>query len=154
VGDFIRPHAIRMGALLDAPRSDEILFLSVNFEIVGAILEQETIATARWHDQDGGAPLVRGPRHWAQRVQDQAAPRLGSSQFDVHVTSYAFPTKGYDASLERRKIYIAFVDREADKLGMVRVVDESREDYLYPKDYFAEIKIAPLLAKALARSNR
>jgi len=37
---------------------------------------------------------------------------------------------------------------------MVRVVDESGEDYLYPKDYFAEIKIAPHLAKALARSNR
>jgi len=37
---------------------------------------------------------------------------------------------------------------------MVRVVDESGEDYLYPKAYFAVIKIAPHLAKALARSNR
>jgi hypothetical protein len=56
--------------------------------------------------------------------------------------------------LERRKIYLAFVDREADKLGMVRVVDESGEDYLYPKAFFAEIKIGPHLAKALARSSR
>jgi hypothetical protein len=44
---------------------------------------------------------------------------------------------GYRASLERRKIYVTLVDREAERFGMVRVVDESGEDYLYPKAFFA-----------------
>jgi hypothetical protein len=81
-----------------------------------------------------------------------SSPRVAGARRTRHVVCVS--NEGYDASLERRKIYIAFVDREADKLGMMRVVDESGEDYLYPKDYFAEIKIAPHLAKALARSNR
>jgi len=61
--------------------------------------------------------------------------------------------EGYDASLERRKIYVAVSDRQADQLGMVRVIDESGEDYLYPKAFFAEIRVSPYLAKALASSR-
>jgi hypothetical protein len=60
---------------------------------------------------------------------------------------------GYAASLERRKIYLAVVDREAERLGMVRVVDESGDDYLYPRGFFAEIKVPPHLAKALASAT-
>lgn len=59
--------------------------------------------------------------------------------------------EGYPASLERRKIYVSFADRGAEREGMVRVVDESGEDYLYPKEFFAEIKVPPMLAKTLAR---
>ena len=32
-------------------------------------------------------------------------------------------------------------DRNADRVGMVRVVDESGEDYLYPADYFVAIDL-------------
>jgi hypothetical protein len=60
---------------------------------------------------------------------------------------------GYAASLERRKIYVALPDREADRLGMARVIDESGEDYLYPKAFFTEIKVPPLLAKTLAAAT-
>ena len=31
----------------------------------------------------------------------------------------------------------------------IRVVDESREDYLYPKDFFLEIKIPKTLEEAI-----
>lgn len=37
---------------------------------------------------------------------------------------------GYDASLERRKIYVAIPDASASKHGLVRVFDESGDDYL------------------------
>ncbi|MGA2190973.1 MAG: hypothetical protein ABSH33_20845 [Steroidobacteraceae bacterium] len=37
---------------------------------------------------------------------------------------------GYEVSLERRKIYVAISDSRADKLGMLRVIDESGSDYL------------------------
>src|SRR5258707_601510 len=40
--------------------------------------------------------------------------------------------EGYAASLERRKIYIALADAEAEKSRLLRIIDESGEDYLYP----------------------
>ena len=36
---------------------------------------------------------------------------------------------GYPASLEKRKIYIALPDAEAEGQGLVRIVDESGDDY-------------------------
>jgi len=45
--------------------------------------------------------------------------------------------EGYEASLEPRKIYRIV----ADAHGMIRVVDESAEDYLYPADLFSPITL-------------
>ena len=53
----------------------------------------------------------------------------------------------YPASLEQRKIYRVLPDARAAKHGLVRVIDESGEDYLYPADYFAPIKLPQLLAR-------
>jgi hypothetical protein len=39
--------------------------------------------------------------------------------------------EGYEASLERNKIYAVLPDKEAERKGDVRVVDESGEDYLF-----------------------
>jgi len=47
----------------------------------------------------------------------------------------------YPASLEVRKIYEEVPDEKAAKHGMVRIIDESGEDYLYPKEYFVRIEI-------------
>jgi hypothetical protein len=57
----------------------------------------------------------------------------------------------YPASLEPRKIYRLMRDSEAGKLGMMRVIDESGEDYLYPEDYFVAIKLTPAVER-LVRS--
>ena len=43
--------------------------------------------------------------------------------------------EGYPASLEKRKIYLALPDVDAEGLGLVRIIDESGEDYLYPKTF-------------------
>lgn len=48
---------------------------------------------------------------------------------------------GYPASLERRKLYRPLPDETAEKLGMIRLVDESGEDYLYPSELYATIEI-------------
>jgi hypothetical protein len=45
--------------------------------------------------------------------------------------------EGYRASLEILKLYQAIPDQRASKLGQVRVIDESGEDYLYAKECFA-----------------
>ncbi|UZE47213.1 hypothetical protein [Rhodopseudomonas sp. P2A-2r] len=49
--------------------------------------------------------------------------------------------EGHAASLEGRKIYIALPDLEADKSGLLRIIDESGEDYLYPKASFGSIAL-------------
>ena len=49
--------------------------------------------------------------------------------------------EGYEASLELRKLYENIPDKEAEYHGQVRIVDESGEDYLYPADYFAPIRL-------------
>jgi hypothetical protein len=43
---------------------------------------------------------------------------------------------GYAASLERWKIYRVLPDRDAERHHMVRVADESGEDYIYPRNRF------------------
>ncbi len=60
----------------------------------------------------------------------------------------------YAASLEVRKIYTTVPDATALKLGMLRVIDESGEDYLYPSDQFGEIELPRRIAKAIAPSPR
>ena len=55
--------------------------------------------------------------------------------------------KGYPASLEVRKVYKVLTDPEAAQHGLLRVVDESWEDYLYPRDLFVPISL-PKAAEA------
>ncbi len=46
---------------------------------------------------------------------------------------------GYEASLERGKIYVSIPDPKAEELCKIRVIDESGEDYLYEKHTFREV---------------
>ena len=55
----------------------------------------------------------------------------------------------YRASLERRKIYVALRDAAAGKQGMLRIVDESGEEYLYPKVLFRTIASSQSIKKAV-----
>lgn len=56
---------------------------------------------------------------------------------------------GYEVSLERRKIYVAVPDAKARKLGQLRVVDESGEDYLYPEEMFIESELPQPVRRAV-----
>jgi hypothetical protein len=49
--------------------------------------------------------------------------------------------EGYPASLELRKVYPILGDPAAEERGLVRVVDETGEDYLYPRSFFVPIQI-------------
>lgn len=48
---------------------------------------------------------------------------------------------GYEASLEARKLYNVLEDPKAQAIGMIRVIDESGESYLYSAEMFAPIAI-------------
>lgn len=56
---------------------------------------------------------------------------------------------GYEASLERRKIYVALVDADAEAHGMLRVIDESGEDYLNPKARFVVAELPQATRRAV-----
>ena len=56
---------------------------------------------------------------------------------------------GYPASLEKRKIYVSLRDPVAEKRGLLRVIDESGEDYLYPRTFFRSIALPQSVKKAV-----
>jgi hypothetical protein len=57
--------------------------------------------------------------------------------------------KGYPASLEKRKIYVSVSDAEGEKQGLIRVIDESGDGYLYPQAFFRPIALPEAITKAI-----
>jgi hypothetical protein len=60
---------------------------------------------------------------------------------------------GYAASLEPRKIYVALRAAAAERNGLLRVVDEPGDDYLYSRERFAPLKPPRGLQHALAAAG-
>ena len=60
---------------------------------------------------------------------------------------------GYDASLVVRRIYEAVPDELAAGRGLVRVVDESGQDYLFPAAFFEAIDLPKALERKLASTR-
>ncbi len=59
----------------------------------------------------------------------------------------------YSAALEVRKVYRVISDHVAEKRGLVRVVDESGEDYLYPASFFLPIELSREAARVFSRKT-
>ena len=57
------------------------------------------------------------------------------------------------ASLELRKIYRLIPDEGAAENELVRVIDESGEDYLYPADFFVAIDLPPKVEEIFEQKN-
>jgi hypothetical protein len=79
-------------------------------------------------------PLFRAP----------STSKMQSKQLVVCVEN-----DGYPASLEKRKIYVALRDPAAEKHGLLRIIDESGDDYLYPKTFFRSIALPQSVRKAV-----
>jgi len=58
--------------------------------------------------------------------------------------------EGYAASLEKRKVYEIRRPKLNDPDFMIRVVDESGEDYLFPAKWFVPLELSPKARRALA----
>lgn len=59
----------------------------------------------------------------------------------THKYTLCIDNKGYEASLERLKLYKKISDKEAELHDQFRVIDESGEDYIYPSKLFAPIRL-------------
>jgi len=55
--------------------------------------------------------------------------------------------------LEVRKVYKVLPDSDAAKHNLLRVIDESGEDYLYPEVLFAAVELPPATKRAFAASD-
>jgi hypothetical protein len=55
----------------------------------------------------------------------------------------------YEASLILRKIYEVIPDEQAGQDDMLRIIDESGEDYLYHANHFAFISLSAEVEKVL-----
>ena len=59
---------------------------------------------------------------------------------------------GYPASLELRKSYQVLPDSEAEARGLMRVIAESGEDYLYLKAFFVRLNLSQPVETAIIRA--
>jgi hypothetical protein len=57
---------------------------------------------------------------------------------------------GYLASLMTRRFYEQLPDTEGEAHGLVRVVDESGDDYLYPEELFTHLDLPMSVLRAIA----
>lgn len=70
--------------------------------------------------------------------------KSGSKQLVVCIDN-----EGYAASLEKRKLYVVLPDPAAEKHGLLRVIDKSGEDYLYPKTFFRSVALPQAVKRAV-----
>lgn len=58
-----------------------------------------------------------------------------------HEFAVCLDNRGYEVSLEVRKLYEVIADSDAEKHDQIRVIDESGEDYLYPAAAFNRVSL-------------
>jgi len=69
-----------------------------------------------------------------------------------HQLVICIKNEDYPASLEKRKIYEALPDSEAEQRKQIRVIDESGEDYLYPEEYFIYVSLPKNIEEAVIKA--
>ena len=57
--------------------------------------------------------------------------------------------RGYKASLEVGKLYRVIPDKDAEAHGLIRVVDESGDDYAFAANRFHSVDVPPAVQKIL-----
>ena len=62
--------------------------------------------------------------------------------------------QGYPVALELFATYETLPDEQAEKRGLIRVIDESGEDYLYPKSRFVSADITPDIYASLSEETK
>lgn len=79
----------------------------------------------------------------------------GSSRLRNRGSAYVLCVRneGYPASLERGKLYPKVRDAAAAKQRLIRVIDESGEDYLYPGNYFVAVRLPASAKLALSKAS-
>jgi hypothetical protein len=59
--------------------------------------------------------------------------------------------KGYDFSLTLHKVYQVLPDPEAEEDGMIRIVDDTGEDYLFGEQRFVPVELPSAAIESFAK---
>jgi hypothetical protein len=74
----------------------------------------------------------------------------GGMKTEKHPSRFALCLRNEGADdLELRKVYQVLADSSASSEGLLRVIDESGEDYLYPAEYFLALRLPSAVARGL-----
>ncbi len=68
--------------------------------------------------------------------------RLRPTRFALCIETGEYPT-----SLQTRKLYEVRPDAAAERHGQLRIIDDSGEDFLYPREYFQPLELTPFLSR-------
>ena len=74
---------------------------------------------------------------------------MASRRTKVSGDAICIRNKGHSASLEIRKLYAVLEDPDAEVNDLIRVIDESGEDYLYPARLFQRLDLPSAVQRAL-----
>jgi hypothetical protein len=98
----------------------------------------------------GTKPMASAKKSSSARGTSSKPRRPGSTggHFAVCVDN-----DGYEASLERNKIYVVLADNDAETDGDIRVIDESGEDYVFSADRFVAIDVPGAVKASLLRAS-
>lgn len=70
-----------------------------------------------------------------------------------HQFAVCVDNRGYEVSLELRKLYEVLPDAGAAKHSQLRIIDESGEDYLYPAASFDRVELPAGIAERVYRTH-
>ncbi len=72
----------------------------------------------------------------------------------THHLAVCVRNPGNESSLELRKLYEIVPDADAEADGMVRVIDESGEDYLFPAEFFVRAELPAAVEETIFAAMR
>jgi hypothetical protein len=116
----------------------------MNFEVVGDL----TAGSA--------SPNCIGMKHTASARKNSSASGSSTSRSSAALGrkfAVCVNNDGYEASLERNKIYVVIPDTNAETDGDLRVVDESGEDYLFSAERFVAIDVPAAVRASLLKAS-
>lgn len=115
------------------------------------------IARIRGRTAGFGSRNCTGMKHRASAKRNSnargTATRTRKSAPSGHQFVVCVDNGGYEASLERNKIYVVLLDKAAEKDGDLRVIDESGEDYLFSGDRFVAIDVPAAVKASLLKAS-
>jgi hypothetical protein len=118
---------------------------------VGGTIELEKRG-GQWVAKDVGSWITWSPGHVAVPERTPVAYHPGAMRTRKPEPRYVVCVQnaGYKASLVVRRSYQVVPDPQAEKRGLCRVIDESGQDYLYPKKLFAAVDLPSALSRKFA----
>lgn len=71
----------------------------------------------------------------------------------THDFAVCIRNTGFAASLEVRKLYPVLSDSDAEANGLIRIIDESGEDYIYPAELFERLMLPGEIQRVLSLAS-